>query len=266
MIKKQIHSLRIYFAEAWLSYHGRFAITSPFGYIASKLGFPFFLMLFFIFMGKFVGFTNPVYIVIGNVLLIPAANGMSGVTLAIGEERQWGTLSYVLGSPAPRLPVFTGRAFFYILDGFVTALLGLAIAAGIFHLDLSQINFAMLLVCILLIAITSSGLGFLFGSISLISRDGWIILNTFLSALYILVGVNFPIESLPSGLQTVAYGLPLTRGIMAARLALQGAGWSAISHLLAGEVLVGAIYILAGYLCFYLIEKRSMDSGTLDAM
>ena len=266
MIKYLTHSLRLYLSQAWLSYQGYFSITSPFGYIASKLGFPFFLMLFFIFMGKFVGFTNPLYIVIGNVLLIPASNSMSGVTYAIGDERGWGTLSYVLGSPAARAPIFMGRALFYILDGFVTALLGFAIAAGIFHLDMSKINFAMLILSIFLIAITSSGLGFLFGSISLVTRDGWIILNTFLSALYILVGVNFPVESLPSALQTIAYGLPLTRGIMAARLALGGAGWSVISHLIAGEVLVGVIYILAGYLCFRLIEKRSMASGTLDAM
>jgi hypothetical protein len=52
---------------------------------------------------------------------------------------------------------------------------------------------------------------------------------------------------------------------MAARLALNGAGWSTISQLVAGEVLVGAIYILAGYVCFLLIEKRSMASGTIDA-
>jgi ABC-2 type transport system permease protein len=92
------------------------------------------------------------------------------------------------------------------------------------------------------------------------------ITTTFISALYILVGVNFPVESLPVVLQKVAYGLPLTRGIMAARLTLDGAGWNAISHLVAGEVLVGAIYILAGYLCLHLIEKRSMASGTLDAI
>ena len=266
MIQSLVHSIRIYVAEAWLSYHGRFSITSPFGYFAGKLGFPFFLMLFFIFMGKFVGYTDPLYIVIGNILLIPASSGMGGVTLAIGDERQWGTLSYVLGSPASRAPIFLGRAVFYILDGFVTSLLGFAIAAGIFHLDLSQVNFLLLMFCSLLIAITSCGLGFLFGSISLVSRDGWVILNTFLSALYILVGVNFPIEALPAVLQKVAYGLPLTRGIMAARLVLNGSGWSAISALVAGEILVGTIYILAGYLCFLLIEKRSMVSGTLDAM
>ena len=261
-----IHSLRVTLAEAWLSYHGRFAITSPFGYVASKLGFPFFLMLFFIYLGKFVGFSNPVYIVIGNALLIPATNGMSGVTLAIGDERHWGTLSLVLGSPAPRAPIFLGRSLFYILDGFVTALIGLAIAAAIFRLNLSLVNFPMLALCVFLIAVTSSGLGFLFGSISLISRDGWMILNTFMSALFILVGVNFPVESLPGILQKVAFGLPLTRGIMAARMALNGAGWEAIRLLVAGEALVGAIYILAGYLFFRFIEKRSMVSGTLDAI
>lgn len=266
MIDKLVHSLRIYFAEAWLSYQGRFAITSPFGYIAGKLGFPFFLMLFFIFMGKYVGFSDPVYIVIGNILLIPASSGMGGVTLAISDERQWGTLSYVLGSPAPRGPVFMGRAFYYILDGFVTALLGFVIAAGIFGLDLSTVNIFLLMACSLLIAVTSCGLGFLFGSISLVTRDGWMILNTFLSLLYILVGVNFPVTSLPALLQKLSWGLPLTRGIMAARLVLAGEGWSAISSLIAGEALIGLIYIFIGYFFFMFLEKRSMHSGTLDAM
>ncbi|HCS41181.1 MAG TPA: hypothetical protein DIW44_16605 [Anaerolineaceae bacterium] len=266
MINKLVHIIRIYFAEAWLAYQGRFAITSPFGYIAGKLGFPFFLMLFFIFMGKYVGFSDPLYIVIGNILLIPASSGMGGVTLAIGDERQWGTLSYVLGSPAPRSPVFMGRAFYYIVDGFVTALLGFAIAALVFGLDLTRVNIVLLMVCSLLIAVTSSGLGFLFGSISLVTRDGWMILNTFLSFLYILVGVNFPVASLPLFLQKVAWGLPLTRGLMAARLVMDGNGWSSISGLIAGEALVGFIYILIGYFFFMFLEKRSMRSGTLDAM
>ena len=158
-----------------------------------------------------------------------------------------------------------GRALFYILDGFVTALIGLAIAAGIFQLDLSQVNFPMLMLCILLVSITSSGLGFLFGSISLITRDGWMILNTFISALYILVGVNFPVDALPWLLQKVAYLLPLTRGLMAARLILNGADWESINSLMVGEISVGLVYILLGYLYFLFIEKRSTISGTLDA-
>lgn len=266
MMRSFVHWVRIYLAEAWLGYHGRFAITSPFGYFAGKFGFPFFLMLFFIYIGKYVGYTDPLYIVIGNVLLIPANSGLNGVTIAIGDERQWGTLSYVLGSPAPRLPIFLGRSLFYIVDGFVTSLLGLAIAAGLFHLDLARMDVPMLALSAFILAMTSSGLGFLFGSLSLITRDGWMITTTFLSALYILIGVNFPIRALPPVLQSVAYGLPLTRGIQAARLAIQGGGWDSVGALLAGEVLVGSVYVIAGYVWFRIIERRSMASGTLDAI
>ena len=266
MIGSLHRSIRLTWIQARLSYSGRFAIISPFGYVAAKLGFPFFLMLFFVYMGKFVGISNPLYIVIGNVMLIPAAYGMSGVTYSIGDERVWGTLSYLLGSPAPRLPIFTGRALFYMIDGSLTSLLGFIIAALVFHIQAASIDIPMLTLCILLLAITSSGLGFLFGSISLITRDGWIYLNTFLSALYILVGVNFPVTVLPPALRVISYGLPLTRGILAARMALAGAGWDSIAHLIVGEALVGAVYILTGYLCFRLILRRSMRFGLLDAI
>jgi ABC-2 type transport system permease protein len=261
-----VHWFRVLWREAVLSYNGRFAITSPFGYLASKIGWPLFLMLFFIFMGKFVGFADPAFIMLGNMLLIPASSGMGGVTLAIGDERQWGTLSYVLGSPAPRIPVFLGRAIFYIVDGFVTMLLGLFITAAIFGLNLAGVNFGLLFFCALLISITSCGLGFIFGSWSLISRDAWVLYNTFMEVLYILAGVNIPVASLPLVMQKMAYAIPLTRGIMAARLVMDGGSWSAISSLIGGEVLVGSVYILTGYVMFRLIEKRSYVSGTLDAI
>ncbi len=115
-------------------------------------------------------------------------------------------------------------------------------------------------------AFSCTGIGFVFGSLSLVVRDGWMITSTFVSALYILSGVNFPVESLPSVLQPVAYALPLTRGVQAARLALQGAEPGAIASLLVGEVLVGAAYLVIGYVVFRMIERRSMSSGTLDAV
>ena len=72
--------------------------------------------------------------------------------------------------------------------------------------------------------------------------------------------------SLPLLLQRLSWGLPLTRGIMAARMVMEGAGWASIRSLVAGEALVGLFYILIGYFFFLFLEKRSMNSGTLDAM
>lgn len=256
--------LRLYFNQAWFSYRALFAWSTPFNYIASKLGFPLFSMLLFIFLGKYVGLNDPVYIVIGNILLLPSLNGVMGISMTIGGEKQFGALSYLLGSPAPRGALFIGRAFFHIIDGCIAVLVAMPIAILVFRLDLSQTNFLLLTACVLLIAITSTGLGFIMGVVTLLSRDGWMITSTLSLAFYVLIGVNFPIEMLPSALKSISLALPMTRGIQAARLALAGASLNEIAPLLAGEFLIGMLYIIFGYTLFRGVESLSFKNGALD--
>jgi ABC-2 type transport system permease protein len=264
MMQTLARYVRLYLVQAWFAYRALFAWSTPFNYFVSKFGFSFFSMVLFVFMGRFVGLTDPVYIVIGNILLIPATNGVSGISMTVGNERQFGAMSYLLGSPAPRPPLFLGRALFHILDSFVTVAVALPVAILLFRLDTSETNFALVLLCVLVTSFTTSGMGFLMGSVSLVNRDGWMITSTLSLSLFILVGANFPVESLPEFLQTVSYSLPMTRGIMAARAALGGADWAAIAPLLAGEVLVGMFYVALGYGMFRVLERRSMVAGTLD--
>lgn len=259
-----VRYVRLYVTQAWFAYRALFAWSTPFNYFASKFGFTFFAMVFFVFMGRFVGLADPVYIVIGNILLIPATNGLSGVSMTVGNEKQYGALSYLLGSPAPRAPLFLGRALFHILDSFLTVAVALPVAIRIFHLDVAGTNFLLVLSCVLVTTFATSGMGFIMGSISLISRDGWMITSTLSLSLYILVGANFPVESLPASLRVISYSLPMTRGIAAARAALGGADWAAVSPLIRGEVLLGALYIAIGYAMFRILERQSMVSGALD--
>jgi hypothetical protein len=56
----------------------------------------------------------------------------------------------------------------------------------------------------------------------------------------------------------------MTRGIAAARAALGGADWTLVAPLLLGETLLGARYIVVGYIMFRILERRSMISGALD--
>jgi ABC-2 type transport system permease protein len=264
MIKSTVHVIRLYFMQAWFSYRALFAWSTPFNYFSAKMGFPFFSMLMFLFMSKFAGLSDPIYIVIGNILLLPSLNGVSGMSMTIGGEKQFGALSYLLGSPAPRIPLFAGRAFFHILDGFTTVLVALPIALLIFHLDVSGTNFWLVGLCVLLISITATGMGFIMGTITLISRDGWMITSTLQIAFYVVIGVNFPVEMLPPVLRAFSYALPMTRGIQAARLALAGARWANIAPLLLGEVLIGLFYMLIGYGWFRLMERISLKNGVLD--
>ena len=222
-------------------------------------------MLLFIFLGKYVGLNDPVYIVIGNILLLPSLNGVMGISMTIGGEKQFGALSYLLGSPAPRGAVFIGRAFFHIIDGFVAVLIALPIAILVFHLDLTQTNF--LLAGIMLscsFALPATGLGFIMGVVTLLSRDGWMITSTLALAFYVLIGVNFPIDMLPPALKSISLALPMTRGIQAARLALNGASFTELVPLLVGEVLIGLAYIIFGYALFRGVERISFKNGALD--
>jgi ABC-2 type transport system permease protein len=259
-----IRILRLYLIQAWFSYRALYAWSTPFNYLSSKFGFPLFAMVLFVYMGKFVGLTDPLYIVLGNILLMPISNSIYGVSMAIANEKDFGALSYLLGSPAPRAPLFLGRALFQIVDGFITVAVALPIAIFFFHMNLSIMNLPLVIFCTILITVTTSGIGFLMGSISLITRDGWMITTTIGLALYILVGVNFPVSALPESLQTVAYALPITRGMIAARMALAGAGWLEVLPLLTGELLIGIVYILIGFGLFQILERRSLVNGALD--
>ena len=266
MSRHIVRLVRLYLFQAWFSYKSLFAWSTPFSYLTSKFGFPFFSMIFFVFIGKFVGIVDPSFIVIGNVLLMPSINGIYGISMTVGNERQFGAMSYLLGSPAPRAPLFLGRSLFHILDGFLTVSIALPIALLIFNLSLREVNLLLLVCCLLLLSITTTGIGFIMGTISLISRDGWMFTNTFGQLLFILIGVNFPVDQLPAFLQPVSSALPLTRGILAARAVLDGAGWADVAWLLSGEILVGLAYIVFGYVIFHLVERASMSTGSLDSI
>jgi ABC-2 type transport system permease protein len=150
------------------------------------------------------------------------------------------------------------------VDGAITVLFALPIALLVFQLDLSQTNIGFLTLCVILISITATGLGYIMGVVTLLSRDGWMITSTLSLAFYVLIGVNFPIDLLPPALKSISLALPMTRGIQAARLALGGAPFSEFSSLIAGEVLVGLIYIIFGYALFRVVERLSCKSGMLD--
>ncbi len=264
MIHAMVRFTRLYFIQAWYAYRSLFAWSTPFNYFVSKFGFTFFSMIMFVFMGRYFGLTDPIYIVIGNILLMPAGTCLSGISMTVGNERQFGAMSYLLGSPAPRAPIFLGRAFFHILDAFITVAVGLLVAVLIFHLDMTRTNFTLVFLSIAITSFTTTGMGFIMGSLSLVNRDGWMITSTLSLSLYILAGANFPVTTLPAAIQVVSYCLPMTRGILAGREALAGAGWETVGPLLVKELAIGMLYIAIGYAMFLRLERKSMVTGVLD--
>jgi ABC-2 type transport system permease protein len=240
--------------------------ATPVGYLSYKVLQPVGQILFFTQLGVFAtGRSNALYFALGNAIQLTAINGVFGVVQTVANERQYGTLPILLGSPANRLVTFAGRAFIHVIDGIIGVALGLVLALALYRIDLSHANLGLLAGCVVLTSLTTAGLGLLFGSVGLIMRDAIIIGNSIYYLMLVVCGINFPVSRMPGTLQAVAYALPLTRGVQAAREAVAGASWAHVSGLLIGELAVGAAYALAGYALFLLLERASRRGGLQEA-
>jgi ABC-2 type transport system permease protein len=256
----------VFARSTYLQYIALFQWATVRGYVAYKIILPVAQMLFFVELGVYAtGPGNAGYFALGNALQITANAGIFGVIATVANERQFGTLPILLGSPATRIVTFLSRAVVNVIDGVATVLIGFLIAMLFFGLDLRHADVPLLAVCVVVVSISTAGLGLMFGSIGLVMRDAIIIANVVYYLLLITCGVNFPVSRLPAAVQVVSYSLPLTRGVEAAREAVAGASLGHVGGLLAGELAVGAVWALCGYVLFRVLEGWARRGGLQEA-
>jgi ABC-2 type transport system permease protein len=258
--------LRLFVQGALLSYVALFRWLRPLTYLASKVVMPLAQILFFTFLGMYAtSRDNASFYVIGNAIQIAAVSGIFGVTMSVGGERWSGTLIYLFGTPANRLAMFVGRAFFHVIDGILGVFIGLAWGVLLLGLDLSQADGLGLLLAVLITTFSTSGLGLLLGCVSLVSLDTMFVNNTAYFLLLVFSGANVPIASMPAWMQAISWGLPLTRGIAAGRALIAGSSLVQVAPLLVGEAVLGVVYIFLGYALFRWFEFHARRRGTLES-
>jgi ABC-2 type transport system permease protein len=266
-MRKLRNNLRLFFEGALLSYIALFRWLRPMTYIASKVVSPLSYMLFFVFLGKYAaGGQDTAFYVVGNAIQMASFSGIYGVTMSISGDRWDGTLPYLFGAPANRLTIFFGRAFMHIIDGALGVVLSFIWGVTLLGLDLSHANLGALALAILVTTFSTCGLGLLFGCVSLITLNVMFVNNTVFFLLLFFSGANINIATLPDWMRSISYALPLTRGIAAARLIVDGASLSQVSGLLAGEFAFGLAYIAIGYIMFRWFEFQAKRKGTLEAV
>jgi ABC-2 type transport system permease protein len=148
----------------------------------------------------------------------------------------------------------------------VGVFLGLLWGVLLLGLDLTQTDPGALVMTILVTSFSTAGLGLMLGALSLITVNVMFVNNFVYFALLIFSGTNIPVERLPAWMQMVSSGLPLTRGLAAARALIDGASLSSVSGLLVEEFLIGVGYILVGYVFFRWFELQAKRRGTLDLL
>lgn len=258
---------RLFFEGAYLSYIGMFHWLTPMTYLASKVAMPLAQMLFFVYLGTFAtGKGNAGFYIVGNAMQIAAISGIYGVTMSIGGDRWNGTLPYLFATPANRLALFVGRSIVHILDGMLGVFIGFFWGTALLGLDLSNANGAALVLAILVTTFSTSGLGLLLGCLSLMTLNVMFVNNTLYFLLLLFSGANVDLATLPAWVQTISSYLPLTRGIEAARMIVDGRPFQDYAPLLQQEFLMGLIYVTVGYSLFRWFEMQAKRKGTLEAL
>ena len=259
------NNLRLFWQGALLSYIALFHWMRPIQYMASKIVSPLAQMFFFVYLGTYATSAgNTAFYVIGNALQIAAVSGIYGMTMSIGGDRNSGTLGYILGTPANRLVMFMGRTLMNILDGALGVVIAFFWGVTLMGLDLSQTSIPALALTIIITTISTCGLGLLMGCLSLITVNVMFINNFVYFLLLIFSGANVRLDQMRAWVQATSSALPLTRGIAAARLLVQGASLAEVLPLLLGELAVGLVYSLLGYLLFAVFEVEAKKRGTLE--
>jgi ABC-2 type transport system permease protein len=242
-----MNSARVFFVGGLISYRALFNFLQPAIYIPSMLVAPIFQILLFVYIGRSASLESDEFYVIGNAIQYAAIPCLFAMIFTVGGERHQKTLGYLLVTPAPRLPLFLGRALPVAGNGFLVAVFALVVGGAIVGIDVAPSSFAPILLAAAVSAFACTGFGFLGAGISLLIREGAVLANILFGLLLVFTGANVPIDTLPGWMQAVSEVLPFTHGIEAARELADGATLGDVAGLLAKEAAIGVAYGAAGY-------------------
>jgi len=257
--------LRIFFVGGLIAYRGLFNWIRPAIYIPTMLGAPLFQLIFFTKLGEYANAEDASFYIVGNAVQVCAMASVYGMTMAVANERWFGTLGPLLASPANRAAVFLGRGVPVFANGLLVSAFGFAVGAIVLGFRPGWGVVPALAAVVVVTALSCTAFGMLLGSIGLRAKDFFFAANLAYFLMLLFCGVNIPIESLAPWMEAVGRCLPLTHGIIAAREVAGGATLADVSGLVWTEALVGACYAAVAFGLFRLLERESRRSAVLDA-
>jgi ABC-2 type transport system permease protein len=257
---------RVFFVGGRISYHALFNWISPLLYVTTMLGSPLFQILFFTYLGRYAESQDDLFFIVGNAVQVSAMAGIYGMTMGIANERNYGTLSPLLATPANRLAIFTGRALPFVLNGLVVSAFGFAVSWLLLDFRPAEGSIPALALVVTVTTCSCTALGMLIGSIGLRARDVFFGANLVYFLMLLACGVNVANEDLPGWLAAIGRCLPLTHGIEAAREVAAGEPLADVGGLVVTEALIGLAYASAAYVLFRFFEAEGRRRGSLETM
>jgi len=259
-----MNSLRVFFIGGTTSFRALFGWLSPWIYIPSLLVAPVFQILLFAFIGRQTNTNSDEFYVIGNALQYCAIPCIFAMGHTIEGERWQQTLSYVLVTPAKRIPLFVGRALPVMVNGAFASAFALVVGGLILGISVPASSVLPIALVVVVTAAACTGLGLAIAAVGFLVRETATLNNIVFGLLLVFCGVNVQLDDLPGWMSTIAQGLPLTHGIEAARKLADGASFSSVGGLVGAEAMIGAVYAFLGYGMIRALEGLGRRHATLE--
>jgi len=187
---------------------------------------------------------NPSYfdfIAPGIMAMTVMMSVMTGLPVAISQEKEVGTLDGMMVAPINRLSIILGKTLGQTARGLIQGVIILALAVGLFGVT---IHGSILLVFgLLLLGVFSFvGIGIVVTSVAKDQETATMLMMTLMFPMMFLSGVFFPIQQMPWYMQDISKVLPLTYASQALRkVMVLGAEIPAISTELTILIVFGVV-------------------------
>jgi ABC-2 type transport system permease protein len=161
--------------------------------------------------GSYVEFVIP-----GLLMMTMISSVMTGLPRAIAYEKDIGTMNGFLAAPISRFSIIGGKALGRIIRGFIQGILSLILAIVLFRINVYG-NLLSIFAILFLGVFSFVGLGIVLTSIAEDEETASMIIMTLTLPMMFLSGIFFPIQMMPSFMQTISKWLPFTYAVDAMR-------------------------------------------------
>jgi ABC-2 type transport system permease protein len=216
------------------------------------------------------------YIYLGNAFYIYVGAVMAGVSWAVIDDREhYKTLKYMYIAPI-KIPFYLlGRGVSRFLIATVAVIITLGAGALFLHLplDLTQVDWGLFIVSLLIGVTMLAMMGLILASITLmVAHHFFLIGEAVAGALYLFSGAIFPLEVLPAWLRPIGYAMPITYWLELMRRSLIGEVAQAFptlaqySNIQLIGILLGltAVFAFVSVFTFRWCDHRARELGLID--
>jgi ABC-2 type transport system permease protein len=257
-------SLRIFAIGGLMSYRALFYWLTFWIFVPGLVVAPVFQILLFAYIGRSAELQSDEFYVVGNAIQYAAIPSLFAMSHLVAGEKFQNTLGAILVSPAPRLPLFFGRAVPVVANSVFVAAFALTAGTLILGVDIPASSIPSLALVIVVAAVSCTGLGLINAALGLRIRETAVLSNAIFGFLLIFTGANIPLSELPGWMRAVSEAIPFTHSIEAARELADGAGLRSVLGLVGAELVVAGTYLVAGYALLRFFEVQGRRHATLE--